>query len=118
MNKHLSITIISILGHPPRSVLLQNNMSSFGLKSSQFILFQISTNLSPNSLIHSHSWRIAKSVRFLMITCIVYIIFIDYNLIRFFGILSSKRSPVEQYFAFTKKICKAGHVTVTTIGKF
>ena len=60
--------------------------TSFGLKSSQFILFPISTNLSPNSLIRSYSWRIAKSVRFLMTNYIVYIIFIDYDLIRFFGI--------------------------------
>ncbi len=29
--------------------------------------------------------------------------------------ISSKRSPVERYFAFTKKICKAGHVAVITI---
>ena len=31
--------------------------------------------------------------------------------------ISSKRSPVERYFAFTKRICKAGHVAVTTIGR-
>ena len=29
--------------------------------------------------------------------------------------ISSKRSPVERLFAFTKRVCKAGHVTVTTI---
>ncbi len=29
--------------------------------------------------------------------------------------ISSKRSPVERYFAFTKRIFKAGHVAVTTI---
>ena len=31
--------------------------------------------------------------------------------------ISSKRSPVERYFAFTKRVCKAGHVAVTTIGR-
>ena len=31
--------------------------------------------------------------------------------------ISSKRSPVERYSAFTKRICKAGHVAVTTIGR-
>ncbi len=31
--------------------------------------------------------------------------------------LSSKRSPVERYFAFIKRVCKAGHVAVTTIGR-
>ena len=31
--------------------------------------------------------------------------------------ISSKRSPVELYFAFTKRVCKAGHVAVTTIGR-
>ncbi len=30
--------------------------------------------------------------------------------------ISSKRSPVERYFAFTKRVCKAGYVAVTTIG--
>ncbi len=30
-------------------------------------------------------------------------------------IISSKRSTVERYFTFTKRICKAGHVAVTTI---
>ncbi len=25
-------------------------------------------------------------------------------------IISSKRSPVERYFAFTKRVCKAGHI--------
>ena len=29
--------------------------------------------------------------------------------------ISSKRAPVERFFAFTKRICKAGHVAVTTI---
>jgi transposase, IS5 family len=31
--------------------------------------------------------------------------------------ISSKRSPVERYFVFTKRVCKAGHVTVTTIAR-
>ncbi len=31
--------------------------------------------------------------------------------------ISSKRSPVERYSAFTKKICKTEHVAVTTIGR-
>ena len=31
--------------------------------------------------------------------------------------ISSKRSPVERFFAFTKRGCKAGHVTVTTIAR-
>ncbi len=31
--------------------------------------------------------------------------------------ISQKRSPVERYFAFTKRICKAGHVAATTIGR-
>jgi len=31
--------------------------------------------------------------------------------------ISSKRSPVERFFAFTKRVCKAGHVTVTTIAR-
>ena len=31
--------------------------------------------------------------------------------------ISSKRSPVERYFAFTKRICNAGYVAVTTIGR-
>ena len=134
MNKRLSITITSILGRPSRSVLLQNNMSSFGLKSSQFISFPISTNLSPNYLVRSYSWRIAKSVRSLMTNYIVKIVFIYYNLIWLFRILtmchplsyedemrnkriSSKRSPVERHFAFTKRVCKAGHVAVATISK-
>jgi transposase, IS5 family len=30
---------------------------------------------------------------------------------------SSKRSPVGPYFAFTMKICKAGHVAITTIDR-
>jgi IS5 family transposase len=29
--------------------------------------------------------------------------------------ISSKRSPVERFYAFIKSVCKAGHVTVTTI---
>ena len=32
-------------------------------------------------------------------------------------ITSSKRSPVERYFAFTKRICKAGYVAVATISR-
>ncbi len=31
--------------------------------------------------------------------------------------ISSKRSPVEQYFAFTKRVCKVGHVAVNAIGR-
>jgi transposase, IS5 family len=31
--------------------------------------------------------------------------------------ISSKRSPVERYFAFTKRVCKAGHVAITIIGR-
>ena len=31
--------------------------------------------------------------------------------------ISNKRSHVERYFTFTKRICKAGHVAVTTIGR-
>ncbi len=31
--------------------------------------------------------------------------------------ISSKRSPVERFFAFTKRVCKAGHVTVTTVAR-
>ena len=31
--------------------------------------------------------------------------------------ISSKRSPVERYFAFTKRVCKAGHVEVIIIGR-
>ncbi len=31
--------------------------------------------------------------------------------------ISSKRSPVERYFAFTTRVCKAGHVAVTTISR-
>ena len=31
--------------------------------------------------------------------------------------ISSKRSPVELYFAFTKRVCEAGHVAVTTIDR-
>ncbi len=31
--------------------------------------------------------------------------------------ISSKRSPVEWYFAFAKRVCKAGHIAVTTIGR-
>ena len=31
--------------------------------------------------------------------------------------ISSKRFPVERYFAFTKRVCKAGHVAVATIGR-
>ncbi len=31
--------------------------------------------------------------------------------------ISSKRSPVERHFAFTKRVCNAGHVAVTTIGR-
>ncbi len=31
--------------------------------------------------------------------------------------ISSKRSPVERYFAFTKRVCKTGHVAVTTIDR-
>ncbi len=31
--------------------------------------------------------------------------------------ISRKRSFVERYFAFAKRICKAGHVAVTTIGR-
>jgi IS5 family transposase len=30
---------------------------------------------------------------------------------------SSKRSPVERFFVFTKKVCKAGHVAITTIDR-
>ncbi len=29
--------------------------------------------------------------------------------------ISSKRSPVERFYAFIKCVCKAGHVAVTTI---
>ncbi len=32
-------------------------------------------------------------------------------------IISNKKSPVEPYFVFTKRICKAGHVAVTTIDR-
>ena len=32
--------------------------------------------------------------------------------------ISSKRSPVELHFAFTTRICKAGHVSVNAIGEF
>ena len=28
---------------------------------------------------------------------------------------SSKRSPVERFYAFIKRVCEAGHVTATTI---
>ena len=31
--------------------------------------------------------------------------------------ISSKRSPVERHFAFTKRVCKAGHVAVATISR-
>ncbi len=31
--------------------------------------------------------------------------------------ISSKRSPVERYFAFTKRVCNSGHVAVTTTGR-
>jgi len=31
--------------------------------------------------------------------------------------ISSKRSPVERFFAFTKRVCKAGHVLVTTVAR-
>ena len=31
--------------------------------------------------------------------------------------ISSKRSPVERFFAFTMRVCKAGYVAVTTIGR-
>ena len=31
--------------------------------------------------------------------------------------ISSKRSPVERFFAFTKRVCKAGHVAVTTAAR-
>ena len=31
--------------------------------------------------------------------------------------ISSKRSPVERYFAFTKRVCKAGYVVSTAIGR-
>jgi IS5 family transposase len=31
--------------------------------------------------------------------------------------ISSKRSPVGLYFAFAKRVCKAGHVAVTTIAR-
>ena len=31
--------------------------------------------------------------------------------------ISGKRFPVERYFAFTKRVCKAGHVAATTIGR-
>ncbi len=31
--------------------------------------------------------------------------------------ISQERSPVERYFAFTKRICKAGYVAVTTIDR-
>ena len=31
--------------------------------------------------------------------------------------ISSKRSPVERYFALTKRVCKTGHVAFTTIGR-
>ena len=31
--------------------------------------------------------------------------------------ISSKRYPVERYFAFAKRVCKAGHVAVTTISR-
>ena len=30
---------------------------------------------------------------------------------------SRKRSSVERCFAFTKRVCKAGHIAVTTIGR-
>jgi len=94
----------------------------------------------------------AKSVRLLIIYCILLIVFIFCYECRFFGILkgysgaktkgydaamrkatrghplsykdemrnkrvSSKRSPVERFFAFTKRVCKVGHVTVTTVAR-
>ena len=31
--------------------------------------------------------------------------------------ISSKRSPVERFFAFTKRVCKSGHVAVTTVAR-
>ena len=31
--------------------------------------------------------------------------------------ISSEKSPVELYFAFTKRVCKAGHVADTDIGR-
>ena len=31
--------------------------------------------------------------------------------------IPSKRSPVERYFAFIKKVCKAGYVVSTAIGR-
>jgi IS5 family transposase len=31
--------------------------------------------------------------------------------------ISRKRSPVERFFAFTKRVCKAGHVVVTTVAR-
>ena len=31
--------------------------------------------------------------------------------------ISSKRSPVERFFAFTKRVCNAGHVVVTTVDR-
>ncbi|MCJ7445828.1 MAG: transposase [Methanotrichaceae archaeon] len=31
--------------------------------------------------------------------------------------ISRKRAPVERFFAFTKRICKTGHVTVTTVAR-
>ena len=31
--------------------------------------------------------------------------------------ISSKRSPVERFYAFTKRVCKAGHVLVTTVAR-
>jgi IS5 family transposase len=31
--------------------------------------------------------------------------------------ITSKRSPVERFFAFTKRVCKAGHVAVTTVAR-
>jgi len=31
--------------------------------------------------------------------------------------ISRKRSPVERFFAFTKRVCKAGHVAVTTAAR-
>jgi IS5 family transposase len=31
--------------------------------------------------------------------------------------ISCKRSPIERFFAFTKRVCKAGHVTVTSVAR-
>jgi hypothetical protein len=32
--------------------------------------------------------------------------------------ISSKRSPVERFFALAKRVCKEGHILVTTVERF